>query len=90
MDLNIISWNAIDIMTGIPYLTRVLIECNISVCGLSEHWLLPHNAAIIDSINSNHKAHAVTCSSPSTLNGRTIGRGGAECQTYGNVSGPLV
>ena len=75
MDLNIISWNATGIMTGIAYLTRVLNERNSSVCGLSEHWLLPHNASI-DSIDSNDRAHTVTCSSPSTLNGRTIGKVG--------------
>jgi len=74
--MNIISWNATGIMTGIPYLTRVLNERNISVCGLSEHWLLPHNASILDSIDSNYRAHTVTCSSPSTFNGRTIGKGG--------------
>ena len=46
------------------------------MCGLSEHWLLPHNASILDSIDSNYRAHTVTCSSPSTFNGRTIGKGG--------------
>ena len=70
------SWNATGIMTGIPYLCDQLKNNNITICGLSEHWLLSHNAHILNNVDSNYSSHTVTCASPSTLNGRLIGKGG--------------
>ena len=76
MELNLMSWNTTGIMTGIPYLCEELKNKNITICGLSEHWLLSHNSYILDNVDTNYSSHTVTCVSPSTLNGRQIGKGG--------------
>ena len=76
MQLKLFSWNATGIMTGIPYLTSELRRNEISVCGLSEHWLGPHNACILNSIDTDYSAFTVTSRSPSVFNGRHIYRGG--------------
>ena len=77
MDLRILSWNATGIMTGIPYLTEELNNRNISICGISEHMLLPRNAHILGRIDKNYHAHTVTSSYVNSLNGQLIGKGGA-------------
>ena len=69
------SWNATGIMTGIPYLCKELVNENVTICGLSEHWLLQHNSYILDAIDSNYSSHVV-CVQPNYLNGRQLGRGG--------------
>ena len=35
--MNIMTWNATGVMTGIPYLDFELRLKNIDICGLSEH-----------------------------------------------------
>ena len=76
MDINLLSWHATGIMTGIPYLTTARKALNITICGLSEHWLLSHNAAVLDSMDQNYNCYTVSCSSPSVFNGRTLSKGG--------------
>ena len=70
------SYNATGVMTALPYITAELKEKNISVLGLSEHWLLSHNADILKHIDSEYSAHTITCSNPGYFNGRYIGKGG--------------
>ena len=74
MDINLLSWNATGIMTGIPYLTTAMKALNITICGLSAHWLLSHNAAVLDSMDQNYNCYTVSCSSPSVFNDRTLGK----------------
>ena len=70
------AYNATGVMTALPYIIGELKEKNISVFGVSEHWLLQHNAHILRQIDSDYNGHIVTCSNPSYYNGRFIGKGG--------------
>lgn len=69
MDLNVLSWNATGIMTGIPYLCFLLSSLMITVCGLSEHWLLDENSYIVNAIDPDYYSHTVICYSPGVVNG---------------------
>ncbi|WAR25282.1 hypothetical protein MAR_010986 [Mya arenaria] len=40
---NVLTWNVTGIFSSSSYLSDVLIEKNVHICGLSEHWLYPHN-----------------------------------------------
>ena len=51
-------------------------KLSITICGLSVHWLLPNNAAVLDSMDQNYNCYTVSCSSASSFNGRTLGKGG--------------
>ena len=75
-NLNILTWNATGVMTGIPYLLQELNDNDISICGLAEHWLLDQNAYILHTLHNDYNAHVVSCSNPRTFNGRTFGKGG--------------
>ena len=37
--LNVLSWNATGIMSSSTYLCDTLVQRNIDICGISEHWL---------------------------------------------------
>ncbi|MES9884950.1 MAG: endonuclease/exonuclease/phosphatase family protein, partial [Sedimenticola sp.] len=74
--LNIISWNATGIMTGIPYLDNELDNMNIDICGISEHWLKPENSNILDNFNHNYRAHIVIDNDVKCFNNRRVGKGG--------------
>ena len=70
------TWNATGIMTGIPYLLKEMKNKNITICGISEHWLLTQNKYILDNISNDFEANIISCSDPKILNGRTFGKGG--------------
>ena len=76
MDLRIMTWNATGIMTGIPYLIEKLNQENVSICGLSEHWLQEHNKNLLDSIDFKYTSHLVTNNEISKFNNQRIGKGG--------------
>ena len=38
-NLNVLSWNATGIMSSSTYLCDTLVQRNIDICGISEHWL---------------------------------------------------
>ena len=86
MKLKIMSWNATGIMTSIPYLLNELKNKNINICGVSEHWLLNHNAYILETINTEFHAHVITCSNPKSLNGRLYGKGGVALMWHKSLS----
>ena len=65
-------------MTGIPYLTKAMKTLNITICGLTGHWTLSHNAAVLDSMDQNYNCYIVSCSSPSVFNDTTLGKGGVK------------
>ena len=52
---------------------------NIDICGLSEHWLQPHNIHFLDSLSSDYCVHA-SCARDVQLDGIystiRIGKGG--------------
>ena len=70
------SWNATGIMTGIPYLLNELKNKNISICGISEQWLLSQSQYIIDNLNNDFETNIISCSNPKSLNGRIFGKEG--------------
>lgn len=70
------TWNATGIMTGIPYLLEQLVTRQISICGISEHWLLEHSSYLLDSVDPNYKSHVTICEHPKIINNRRIGKGG--------------
>ena len=70
------TWNVTGLMTGIPYIIEELKAKQISICGISEHWLLQQNAYILDSISNDYESNTITCSNPTSLNGRIYGKGG--------------
>ena len=37
-ELRVITWNVTGLMSSASYLSDILTEGNIDVCGLSEHW----------------------------------------------------
>jgi len=41
--LSIFTWNVSGIMSSAAYLSDILLEGKIDVCGLSEHWLTTSN-----------------------------------------------
>ena len=74
--INIMTWNATGVMTGIPYLDFELKRKNINICGLSEHWLLPENANLLNTFNDDYISHVVINKDVQMLNSRRIGKGG--------------
>jgi len=62
-------------MTGIPYLIELLHEQSIGICGISEHWLQPSNANILNSIDGDYVSYTKTVCSSNQLNGRSYGMG---------------
>jgi len=67
------------------YLLKLLYEKNIDICGLSEHWLQPHNIHFLDYLSSDYCVNA-SCDSDLQLDGiyskRRIGKGGVAIMWY--------
>ena len=63
-------------MTAIPYLLNEFNNKSVDICGLSEHWLAPHNAYILENISNNYSAHVKTCSKVTSGHDRHTGKGG--------------
>lgn len=76
-ELNIISWNITGVMSSASCLCDILTEGEIDICGISEHWLYPHNIHFLGSISSDFNYHAVCDSDLSTASNRKVGKGGA-------------
>ncbi len=74
--INITTWNATGIMTGIPYMDKLLREHDVDICGLSEHWLLPENITALDTFNINYKSYSVTAKDNNYFNNKRVGKGG--------------
>ncbi|KAH3819475.1 hypothetical protein DPMN_121212 [Dreissena polymorpha] len=60
-------------MTAIPYLLKELNTKRISICGISEHWLLDN---ILNSIGNNYRESTIPCANPAYTNCRYFGKGG--------------
>jgi exonuclease III len=59
MMLNVVTWNITGIMSSAGYLSDILDEGNIDICGLSEHWLTQKNFHFMDSISSEFMHYTV-------------------------------
>ena len=58
-NLNIVTWNATDIMSSCSYLCDMLKHYKVDICGLSEHWLRETDLHFLSSIDSMYKNHSV-------------------------------
>ena len=85
MELKFMTYNATGITTAIPYIAEELNSKRISIMGISEHWLLDHNANILNTIDRNYISHTVTCSTPRFINGHAIGKGGVALLWHQNI-----
>ena len=74
--INVMTWNATGIMTGIPYLDKELNAKDIDICGIAEHWLRPENSYLLNTFNRNYTSHVVINNDCRDLNGFRIGKGG--------------
>jgi len=59
LGINLITWNVTGIMSSAAFLSQVLTECDIDICGLSEHWLLPHNVHFMDNLSTDSNHHTL-------------------------------
>ena len=75
-NLNILSWNATGIMSSSTYLTNILAQRNIDICGISEHWLYEKDLMFFNKLDSNYKSHAVADISLNFPGRRKVGKGG--------------
>ena len=49
--LNILTWNAIGIMSSAAYLIGCLNEINIDICEIAEHWLYDKDLAFLSQLD---------------------------------------
>lgn len=52
--LNLLTWNVTGVMSSASYLSDILGDGDINVCGISEHWLTVDNMYFLDSIHSRY------------------------------------
>ena len=74
--INIMTWDVTSVLTGIPYLDFELKRNNIDICGLSEHWLLPENAYLLNTFHGDYISHVVINRDVQTSDSRRIGKKG--------------
>ena len=74
--LNIVTWNITGIMSSAAYLSNVLSDGNIDICGISEHWLLPCNVHFMDTILTDYNHFTICSNTEYTKSSRATGKGG--------------
>ena len=74
--INILSWNATGIMSGSTYLSNILNQRQIDICGISDHWLYEKDLMFLDKLDSNYRSFAVSDVSLSFPTKRKVGKGG--------------
>lgn len=72
-------------MTAITYLLQELLTKEITVFGLSEHWLLEQNQHILNNINSSYCTHVISWYTPRTFHGRQYSNGGVAILWHKNI-----
>ena len=75
-NLNVLSWNATGIMSSSTYLCDTLVQRNIDICGISEHWLYEKDLHFFDEMDSNYRSDAVSDVSLNFPGRRRVGKGG--------------
>ena len=88
--LNILSWNATGIMSSSTYLTNILAQRNIDICGISEHWLYKKDLMFFDKLDSSYKSHAVADISLNFPGRRKVGKGGVAILWHKNIFKTLL
>jgi len=53
-----IAWNATEIVSSAPYLSRLLKTHDTDICGLSEHWLFRDNLNFMNTICDQYCTYA--------------------------------
>ena len=74
--MNIMSWNVTGLMSSSSYLCDTLTKNNIDFCGISEHFLYPHNMHFIDTLSSEYRSHCICDRDLMTPGNRRVGKGG--------------
>ena len=75
-DIKLLTWNVTGIMSSASYLSDLLSDGNIDICGISEHWLTTSNLFFLGSI-SNDYDYFGTCDKTINLYGRQrVNKGG--------------
>ena len=74
--LNILTWNASGIMSGSVYLSNILDQTDVDICGVSGHWLYNNNLYFLQSINSKYKCFAISDADLLKPSRRKVGKGG--------------
>ena len=74
--LNMATWNATGIMSSASYASDLLMNENIHILGLSEHWLYRHNLHFLQAINSNYNCFGICDHDLDNPSNRKVGKGG--------------
>ena len=74
--LNIATWNATGIMSSASYLSELLDNNDIDVCGIAEHWLFNHDMHFLDCINNKFICHSIADPDLLLPSNRRVGKGG--------------
>ncbi|WAR16321.1 LOW QUALITY PROTEIN: hypothetical protein MAR_030915 [Mya arenaria] len=69
-------WNVTGIFSSSSYLSDVLIEKNVHICGLSEHWLYPHNLDFLNALSMNYNVYAKCDKDLCVTSAKGAGKGG--------------
>lgn len=86
MKLKCMTWNVTGLTTAIPFLLQELKGKHITVCGLSEHWLLQHNQHILANLSASYSTPVVSCNTPTMFQGRLYGRGGIALMWHNSIN----
>lgn len=73
LDLKLLSWNALGIMSNASYLGSILHKEHIDICGLYEHWLYNRNLHFLQSVSSRYKYLAEADRDLDKLSRRKVG-----------------
>ena len=73
---NVMTWNVTGIFSSSSYLSDVLTEKHVDICGLSEHWLYPHNLHFLNALNMNYNVYAKCDKDLCVTNAKGAGKGG--------------
>ena len=73
--LNIATWNATDIMSSASYASDLLLNENVHILRLSEHWLYRHNLHFLQAINSNYNCFDICDHGVDNPSNRKVGKG---------------
>lgn len=93
MTLNIATWNCTGIMSSASYLNDLMINNDLDICGISEHWLYEYDLNFLNCINGNYTSYSI--SDPDLLfpSNRRVGKGGIGIlwkKSLNNNISPLV
>jgi hypothetical protein len=74
--VNISTWNCTGVMSSASYLSDLLQNHSIDICGMSEHWLFEHDLQFIYCINSHYTSYSIADPDLQYPSSRRVGKGG--------------